>query len=709
MKQLLQWYDSGRMALLDAPAPRASGTQLVVATRASLISSGTERALVNFARGNLIEKARAQPDKVKQTLAKVRTDGVASTLEAVRAKLSEPIALGYCNAGVIADVGQNVRDFVIGDRVVTNGPHAELVRVPHTLAARIPGNVDFESAAFTPLAAIALQGIRLAAPTIGETVVVYGLGLVGLLAVQILRANGCRVIGLDPSASRRALAENFGAIAIDSSDGEAAARRVLSETRFGADAVLLTLASQSDEPVHFAAEMSRQRGRLVLVGVTGLNLRRDDFYRKELSFAVSCSYGPGRYDPAYEEQGNDYPAGFVRWTEQRNFEAVLDLMSRGSLDPASLVTHRYDLSAATEAYSTIQTDAALGVVLRYPQPQVPAPNPHVVTVNTSPVRQIRGVAGVIGAGGFAQRIMIPAMKDAGFRLHTIASANGTSAAVAAEKFQFERASTDVASIIADDAVDTVFVLTRHDSHARLAIQALQAGKHVFVEKPLALSIDELENVVDAANRSNGLLTVGFNRRFAPLTRRLQNLVAQRSTPLSLIVTVRAGMLPPEHWTRDPVQGGGRLLGEGCHFIDLARAIVGSAITSARSVYARDRAGVGIDDIAHVLLGFADGSTAAIHYIAPGAPAFRKERVEAFFDKETLVIDNWRKLTRFGHASPMRDIFGRQDKGHRTELKTWFAAVAAAHTPPIPLNEVVEVSRVAINLADEVRGPLANLE
>lgn len=707
MKQLLQQLDTGETRLLDVPAPRAGSASLVVESRATVVSAGTERMLVEFGRANLLDKARQQPDKVRQVLDKVRTDGLAPTLEAVRAKLDAPIPLGYCQAGVVVEVGERVRQFRAGERVVTNGAHAEYVRVSQTLAARIPDGVGFEAAAFTPLAAIGLQGIRLAAPTLGETVVVYGLGLIGLLTVQLLRANGCRVIGIDRDAARLALAEQCGAMAIEGGAG-GAAEHVLAETGgVGADAVLLTLASQSDDPVHDAAAMSRKRGRLVLVGVTGLHLRREDFYRKELSFAVSCSYGPGRYDPEYEDAGRDYPLAFVRWTEQRNFEAVLALMAQGAVDPTPLITHRIPFADAPAAYDVISGKApSLGVVLEYPDRGGAAPGvsgrivPNVAAaashVPAAGVRGgSRGVVGVIGAGNFAVRTLLPALQPTGARLHTIVSSGGTTGAIAAQKFGFAQTSSEVESVIENEEIDTVFVLTRHDSHARLAERALAAGKHVFVEKPLALSDDALDRVAAAQLGSGCLLTVGFNRRFAPLTQELRALLRGRSGPLTVIATVNAGAIPRDHWTQDPEIGGGRIVGEACHFVDLCRALVGAPIVDLRVTTARDARDRAIDDIAHLSLTFADGSTAVVHYIASGARAFPKERVECFWDGKTVSIDNWRRLRRYGVASPLWERSRPMDKGHAEELRRWMAAVRGEQPVPIPLAELFEVSRWSV--------------
>jgi predicted dehydrogenase/threonine dehydrogenase-like Zn-dependent dehydrogenase len=702
MKQILQRLDNGQTYLLDVPVPAPSGVRIVIRSRASIISAGTERMLVEFGRGNMLDKARAQPDKVRDVLAKVRTDGLVSTVEAVQGKLATPIPLGYCNAGTIVDVGQHVTRFQPGDRVVSNGPHAEFVVVPHTLAAKIPDNVSFEAAAFTPIAAIGLQGIRLAQPTLGETVVVYGLGLIGLLCVQLLRANGCVVIGIDRAPSRLALAERFGARAIDGTAGDVVRQVAALTDERGADAVLLTLASDSDQPVQDAARMSRKRGRLVLVGVTGLTLNREEFFKKELSFQVSCSYGPGRYDTQYEERGIDYPAAYVRWTEQRNFEAVLGAMAAGQLDPTPLVTHRFDFNEAPRAYEVITgAEPSIGVVLRYSEPEASNGN----GAGGAHGRRIERVAanahaaaaitvGVIGAGNFATRMLLPILQRHRVRMRTIAS-GGPSAAVAGNTFDFERVSSDVDDVIRDPAVDTVFILTRHDSHAALVIRALEAGKHVFVEKPLALSEDEVDQIAEVASQSGRLLMVGFNRRFAPLTREVARHVAARGGPLVVNMMVNAGSIPRSHWTQDAEIGGGRIVGEACHFIDLARALVGHAIVHADVTTATTHGGELIEDIAMLVLRFVDGSIASIAYLANGAKSFPKERIECSFDGRTLAIDNWRRLRRFNVPGPLFEFGKRQDKGHAAEIEAWLTAVRLGGPPPISADELFEVSRWAI--------------
>lgn len=706
MKQLLHRFDSGALRIVEVPTPGVSPVQILAQSRASVISAGTERMLLTFGRSNLLAKARSQPEKIRQVVDKARTDGIASTFQAVRAKLEDPTTLGYCSAGVIVEVGARVPGFSIGDRVVTNAPHGDHALVAHTLAARIPDGVDFEAAAFTPLAAIALQGVRLAQPTLGETVVVYGLGLVGLLAVQLLKASGCRVIGIDRDAARLDLAERVGADTIDNGPDRDAVAKVLSATGgIGADAVLLALSSDSDDPVHEAAQMSRKRGRVILIGVTGLNLRRQDFFDKELLFQVSCSYGPGRYDPMYEGQAIDYPIGFVRWTEQRNFEAVLRLMAEGGLDTSPLVSHRFPFERAADAYDLmLEGNGSLGVVLQYAEHEgTTGVASRVVRVRAadrgtfSPADDIQSsnVVGIIGAGSYAQRTLLPLIRRVGFHIRSVASSGGTSAFLAAERFGAEVATSTADFILADDRIGTVFVLTRHDSHARLALQALAAGKNVFVEKPLALNHDDLDALERNVASSTGLLTVGFNRRFAPMTLELKRHIDDRAGPAAILITINAGQLPPDHWTRDLSAGGGRIAGEACHFIDLARVLIGRVIVERTVVSPRGR---GNDETRHMSLLFEDGSTAVVHYLTNGARGFPKERIEVFVDGRTLVIDNWRQLRRFSPGPPLLMRTRRQDKGHAAEVKAWYDAVATATRPPIPYGDLFEVSRETLHLA-----------
>ena len=586
MKQLLQNLSTGATQIVESPTPSSHPGTLLIATTRSLISIGTEKMLIDFGKGNLLQKAQQQPDKVKQALEKIRTDGLAPTVDAIRNKLDAPMPLGYCNVGRIIETGAGVTNFDLGDRIASNGPHASVVSVPQNLCASIPDNVEDESATFTVMGAIALQGIRLLNPHLGETMVVTGLGLIGLLAVQILKANGCRVLGIDLDPTKLALAKQFGAETVDLSQHQdpiaAAAEYSLQR---GVDGVLITASTKSSEPVHQAATMCRKRGRIVLIGVVGLELSRADFYEKELSFQVSCSYGPGRYDAQYEIHGYDYPIGFVRWTEQRNFEAVLDLMSNGQLNVAPLISHRFALDDAAQAYELLSQSSSLahplahplGVVLEYPD--VSAAEHLVRTVSLPPAGSVAAptpgpTLGFIGAGSYATSTLIPAFVETGIRLKSVASAGGVSSVHAGSKFGIEQATTDSSAMLADAQLTALVVSTRHNSHAQWVLDGLQAGKHMFVEKPLALNYAQLGDIETAYAHGEQILMVGFNRRYAPLTRTIKNLIEAAAQPLSMIMTVNAGVIPADHWVHDPVVGGGRIIGEACHFHRLA-AISGS--------------------------------------------------------------------------------------------------------------------------------------
>jgi predicted dehydrogenase len=693
---VLQSLADGSTQLVDVPVPAATGVSLVVESRASVVSAGTERMLVDFGRAGWLEKARRQPDKVRQVVDKMRTDGIGPTLGAVRAKLEAPIPIGYCQAGVVVETGPRVERFAPGDRVVTNGPHAEYVRVSHTLAAHIPDGVSFEAAAFTPLAAIGLQGLRLAVPTLGETVVVYGLGPIGLLTVQLARANGCEVIGIDRDASRLTLAERFGARTVAATEGVDVARAVDDLTAAeGADVVLLTLATDDDAPVQAAAAMSRKRGRIVLVGVSGLQLRREDFYRKELSFQVSCSYGPGRYDPVHEEQGVDYPRGFVRWTEARNFEAVLSLMADGRLDPTPLVTHHFDIGDAAQAYDVVSgSEPSLGIVLRYPERSEARRVPErsvILRADDPPPGQ--GVVGWIGSGNFASRVLIPAFAKAGATLHTLASSGGVSAAVVGKREGFRRATTDPDTLLGNELIDTIVVTTRHDTHASWTRRALEARKHVFVEKPLALDAEDVDRIAATLERSSAIMCVGFNRRYAPMAVRARDALRGRTGPLVVDILANAGTVPRDHWTQRADEGGGRIVGEAVHFIDLARFFVGTPIANMQV-----KTG-GLDDVASMQIGFADGSLASIRYLSNGHRAFPKERVELFADGSVVRIDNWRSMRGWGIGGLTTRLPQAQDKGHAALAAAFVRAVRGQGPPPIVPDELLEVSRWAIRAGE----------
>lgn len=699
MKQILQNLGTGETSLVEVPVPAPSAGCVLVRSHASLVSLGTERMLIDFGKSNLIEKARRQPDKVRQVLQKIQTDGLGPTLEAVRTKLDQPLALGYCQSGTVIALGRGVDDLRVGDLVATNGPHAEFVSVPRNLCARVPGGVSPDHAAFTPLAAIALQGIRLIEPTIGESVVVVGLGLVGLLAVQLLRANGCRVLGFDYDAAKCELARAMGAESVvldEDSDPEAAAS-VFSKGR-GVDAVVITASTKSSEPVSQAAHMCRKRGRIVLVGVTGLELSRSDFYEKELTFQVSCSYGPGRYEEAFEGKGFDYPLGFVRWTEQRNFEAVLDLMAAGSLDVEPLISHRYSIDEALEGYARIGESSTLGIVINYAD----RPQGTDRTVEISARRPAKkGVAAIVGAGNYAGATLLPALACSGLRLKTIVSKGGVTGSHLAKKFEIEHSTTDLEAVLADREIDTLIVSTQHNTHARMVLDGLKAEKHVFVEKPLCLTEEELEEIEAAVAPEGPILMVGFNRRFAPQVVRMRELLGSIQGPKALIVTVNAGMIPATHWTQDPERGGGRMIGEGCHFIDLMRFLSGSPIVAlqASALHGGDQRP---EENMAVSLQFGDGSIGTLHYLANGSKGFPKERVEVFAGGRVLQLDNFRRLTGFGFPKFRSMNLRHQDKGHAAELKAFADAVKLGAPSPISFGEIAEVTRVTFAISEQAR-------
>lgn len=714
MKQVLQSLKTGETSVVDVPCPNVKAGHLLIRTRVSLLSSGTERMLVNFGKANLLDKARQQPDKVRMVLDKIKADGLIPTLESVRNKLDRPLPLGYCNVGKVIEVGAGVTGFKVGDRVVSNGYHAEVVCVPKNLCARIPDEVNDEAAAFTVIGAIGLQGIRLAQPTLGEAFVVTGLGLVGLVTAQLLKAHGCRVLGIDFDSHRLELARRFGVETVDLSAGEDPVAAALAFSRGrGVDGVLITASTKSSEPVHQAALMCRKRGRIVLVGVTGLELSRADFYEKELSFQVSCSYGPGRYDPLYEEGGQDYPFGFVRWTEQRNFEAVLDMMADRRIDVEPLISHRFPLEEAKKAYELVMgAGPSLGILLKYrDESQQSNEVLRTSTVELAPRSSIRAdspVVGFIGAGNYSTQVLIPAFKRAGVNLEVIASSGGVSGVHAGRKFGFHRATTDTESLLADPALNAVVITTRHDSHAHFVCRALEAGKHVFVEKPLAITERQLAEVIQTyeAVRAKGqapILMIGFNRRFAPQVAKMKELLASVHEPKSLIMTVNAGMIPADHWTQDPNVGGGRIIGEGCHFIDLLRFLVGQPIVGVQAAAFGRKPGVIIpEDKVTITLSFADGSIGTVHYFANGHKSFPKERLEVFCAGRILQLDNFRKLRGYGWPGFSRMNLWSQDKGHAAGVKAFVDAIRSGGPSPIPFDEIVEVTRVTFDVAEAIR-------
>lgn len=686
MRQLLQNLGNGQTVVQEVPAPGPQGGTLLIRTTSSLISAGTERMLVDFGKAGWLGKARQQPEKVRAVLSKIRANGLTETLRAVRSKLAQPIPLGYCQVGVVVDPGARVTDdslatFRVGDRVVSNGPHAEVVAVAHPLCARIPEGVSDEAATFTPLAAIALEGIHLLAPQPGDKVVVTGLGLIGQLAVRLLRAQGCEVLGLDPSAERRALAERSGATTAVGDPVVAA----LSWTHgVGVAGVLITASTASHEVVNQAARSCRHRGRVVLVGVVGLLLNRADFYRREVSFQVSCSYG------SRDGRGEQ--------SARRNFERVLALMAGGQLVVEDLITHRFNFAEAPAAYGALADRSALGIVLRYAPPSgATLARSLGLTQTTMAPASAPGLA-IIGAGNFALRTLLPALAEAGrpARLACVVSRQGAAAWLGAQTARAPVATTDPSVVWEDPAVQAVILTTRHDAHAREAVVALQAGKHVWVEKPLALNLADLGLVQAAAEAApDRALFVGFNRRFAPIAVALRGALAARPEARRFEVTVNAGRLDSDHWTLDPAAGGGRIVGEGCHFVDLLRFLVGAAITHARCTR-RDSDG---QDGAAFELSFADGSTALLDYRTDLPPHHPKETIRVTGPSGmSALIDNWSRLQTSGLGGVRVGSFLSRAprKGHREALQAFLAAIAG-DGPKMDLADIIEVSRWSIQM------------
>lgn len=695
MKQVLQSYRTGELEVADVPAPGLEPGCLLVLTAASLVSVGTDRGTMDLAQKSLIGKARERPDLVRKVLDRVARDGLVATGRAVLGKLDQPIPLGYSCAGRVLAVGEGVTGFAVGDRVACAGAkvanHAELNLVPQHLCALVPAGVDDEAAAFVTLGAVALQGLRQAQPTLGETFAVIGLGLVGQLAVQLLKANGCAVLGVDLDERKIKLATALGAdAAVLRSGAVTETARALTRGR-GVDGVLICAATPSSDPVQLAGELCRDRGRIVAVGAVGMEVPRRPYYDKELTLLQSRSYGPGRYDPSYEERGVDYPIGFVRWTEGRNLEAFLALCAAGSVRTAELVTHRFPIERAGEAYAAVASEDPLGVVLTYSQREAQART--VQVAKAAPARDGALRIGLVGAGAFAAGTLAPKLVSSGARLVAVASARGFSARHLAQKHRFERATTDGEALLRDPELDAVFIATRHSQHAAQAALALASGKHVFVEKPPALDEAELAQVLSAARESGRVLMVGYNRRFAPLALELRAHFAGRRSPLVLQVRVNAGPLAPEHWLSDPREGG-RIVGEGCHFVDLCSFLAGA---DPVAVFAQGSA-----EDAAISLRFADGSVATIVYAASGDASAGKERIEAMGDGAFGVLEDFRRLElrRGGKLVASRKPLA-QDKGHAAAV-TAFLAAAKSGQPPIPLASLAATSRATFGAVESLR-------
>ena len=701
MKIVTQNLKSGDTKLVDIACPQPSDGEVLIKTVNTLLSAGTEKMLLDFGKSNFISKALKQPDKLQLVFSKLKTDGLQPTFDAVMNKLDTPLPLGYCNVGEIIALGSGVSGYKIGDRVVSNGHHSEAVCVPVNLIAKIPDSVSYEEAVFTVLGSIALQGIRLAKPTLGECFVVIGLGLVGLLSVQLLRANGCRVLGIDFDKDRLKMAKELGALTFDLNSGQNLINYAKNFSRArGVDGVLITAATSSNKPIKQASEMCRKLGRIILVGTSGLELSRNDFFKKEITFQVSASYGPGRYDPNYEEKGNDYPIGYVRWTEQRNFEAVLDMIADGKMNLDNLISHRYKLDEFEEAYNAVtSSNPSLGVILEYSKKK----RKYSTITHSNNYRSNQTDCttdyplriGLIGAGSFARGVLIPAIKKNSVQLQTIVSRGGLNGWASSKKYGFISSSTNPSDVLKDTKIDTVFIATRHNTHAKLVIDAIAKNKNVFVEKPLCLTLNELEEIQTAYYRKKvkPKLMVGFNRRFSPLVQELKNKFAINSSPKSMVITVNAGEIPSDSWIHDKAVGGGRIIGECCHFIDLLRFIADSKIID----YSIVKMDTPLDDTFTINLTFEDGSIGSINYFANGNRAVAKEKLEVYCGGEIAQLENFKKLSFFTSNGKFVKRSFIQNKGHKECVKHFLRASANKQQISINFEEIYEIHRVSIEL------------
>lgn len=698
MKQIIQDLKSGATVLEEVPVPQVKSGCVLIQTTRTLVSLGTERMLVEFGKANLIDKARQQPDKVKQVLDKIKTDGLQPTLEAVFNKLGQPLPLGYCNVGKVVAVGRGVTEFVVGDRVASNGNHAEYVCVPKNLVAKIPDNVTDEEATFTVIGSIGLQGIRLLNPQLGECVVVIGLGLIGLVAAELLRANGCKVIGVDFDQQKVDIAKDKGIYAINPKSGIDPVKYVEEMTGgVGADGVLITASAKGDEVIHQACLMSRKRGRVVLVGVIGLNMRRDDFYKKELSFQVSCSYGAGRYDEEYENKGHDYPLAYVRWTEKRNFETILGAISSKALDVQPLITEVVDLADYSEIYGDMRKHGSIASILKFP---VNSTIERVVPIGEKRVMVGNGKLGIIGAGNFASATIIPALQKVNAPIKYIASAQGLTAKVLAKKAKAENATSDYHVMLSDPEVNTVLITTRHSMHASMVIEALEAGKSVFVEKPLCLNEEELQSIEKVYMNANDrvTLTVGFNRRFSPFAEKMKTLLG--GGPKNIVATMNAGYIPPEMWVQDMEVGGGRIIGEACHFIDLCSFLADSRVIAVCMNALGENPQENTDNVS-ILLKYENGTNAVVNYFANGSKAYAKERVEVFSQGKVLVLDNWRKLEGYG-VKGFSKMIGTMDKGHKRQFALLNERVLKGGEALIPYESIVNTTRASFACIESLK-------
>ena len=701
MKQLSQNLRTGKMNLDEVPSPGVQAGQVLIQTAYSVISAGTERTKIETGKKSLLGKALARPDQVRQVLASAQQLGLKATYEKVKTRLDSRSPLGYSAAGVVLSIGPGVEEFQVGDRVACGGgtaAHAEVISVPKNLCVHVPAQVTLEQAAFTTIGAIAMQGVRQAGVSLGEWIVVIGLGLLGQITVQLLKAAGCFAIGFDPDENRCNLAVQFGADKALNSVSALKAQVGLRTNSKGVDAVLITAATSSNQPVELAGDICRDKGCVVVIGAVGLTIPREPYYQKELDIKLSRSYGPGRYDPAYEEKGLDYPYGYVRWTERRNMQSFLALVAEGKMDLASLVTHRFSLGHADKAYALIRgtsSEPYLGVLFEYPQGPIPEGQRTLVTSRSGQAVGTLGI-GMIGAGNFAQSMLLPNLKkNIHVKLQGVTTVDPLQSRDVAERFGFTYAASSHEELIKNSSVNAILIATRHDSHANLVIEALQSGKAVHVEKPLAMTLYELDQIVrtyrEAQSRGNAFLMVGFNRRFAPMAQAIQQFFAGRQEALSILYRINAGFIPLSHWTQDAQQGGGRIIGEACHFLDLLQFFSGSRI---KQVYASASPNQGKynNDNLTISVKLEDGSIGTVLYLANGDKALPKEYIEVSGDGKVAVLEDFRKVRFITGGRIKVSRVGAQDKGHRSEMNAWVNAIQSGVLEPVPFDQAVAATQ-----------------
>lgn len=698
MRQIVQNLKSGETILMEVPAPTAGTGEVLIKVHTSLVSLGTERMLVEFGQSNMLSKARQQPDKVKMVLDKMKSEGLVSTAKAILNKLDQPLPLGYSNAGEVIAIGEGVRNFKVGDRVVSNGPHAEYTSIPQNLVAKIPDGVSYKEASFTVVGAIALQGIRLIRPTLGETIVVFGLGLVGLITVELLLAQGCNVIGLDLDEEKLRIARSKGAKTISNqTDLVKEVKQITAGV--DADGVVITASSNSNNIVSQSAKICRKRGRIVLVGVVGLNLIRDDFYEKELTFQVSCSYGPGRYDPEYEIKGNDYPLPYVRWTAKRNFEAVLQAISTKKLKVEDLISNEVQLQNYRNIYDKLDSSRAIAYLIEYDQSKA------YKTIARATERKVSGktkvCVGVIGAGNFTNAVILPQLIKTAARIKYLASGKGLNSTVQAAKFKIEFSTTNYKKVLEDEEVDLVIISTRHNLHAEQVVASLNQNKHVFVEKPLCLNQEELKTIIHAySNASGSQLVVGFNRRFSPHVRKIKSVLKNINVPISFSATMNAGLVDESSWVHDPEIGGGRLLGEACHYIDLAIFLTESQV-SAVCVNPIGTSPSINTDIASIFLKHQNGSISTINYFANGSTAYPKERLELHYNNRTIILDNFKTLRGYGEKQ-LKSTKTKLDKGHKLQFQELIKRTHLGGESLVPFSEIVNGTRASLAVLQSIK-------